>query len=558
MSKFGSLLKTQLNSRFGFSMIRYALKNDRKAIWKGLGIGLAILVALGQFVFMYTFLLTKMFEAAKILNAPQLIITLGAVGSGLLTLFLGVFYILGALFLAKDTEFLASLPIRQGSIFASKFIMVMIGEYPLVLFMMLPPVIIYGTGTGQGVLFYLVALLCMLLLPLAPLVVSSVLSLGLMRLVSRSRRRDLITIIGSIILTVAVMLGPNYLFARLPDPESGRDIFAEMLSDSNGLVAILGRLFPPSVWITRALSLTGGDAFINLVYLVLLSAAAFGLVYVIASFIYLRGASAHLEAGKKTGKTRIRYRRSSPVGVMFKIEWKTILRTPIYALNSLIIVFIGPVIMCMPLLGGNFAQDPDLKALFSLIENSSDSPLLILILAGVLTLFAMINPAVSSSISREGKSVWMLKNIPVAPASQVMGKFAAGYSISFISILATSVVMAVAFKVGWTAWIASLVISAAALVPICAFGLLVDLVKPKLNWTNAQEAIKQNMNVMLGMLIGLLFIAVYGVMGYALIKLTNSSLIIYSVFLAILAATAALSVSILRKTAATAFQKIEA
>lgn len=558
MSKFGSLLKTQLNARYGFSLAKYNMKNDKKALRKGIGIGLAILFAVGEFAFFYTFLMIKLFQAAQSLNTPQLIITMGTAVSGLFILFFGIFYIIGALFLAKDTELLSSLPLKQGSVFLSKFIQVIIGEYPFALFLILPPVIIYGIGAGKGLIYYLVALISIALIPLIPLVISSVLSLGLMRIVSRSRRRDLITIIGSIILLIAVFLGQNYFFAGLSGKESGTNMLKDLLSKSDGIVALSGKIFPPSVWITRALSLTGFDAFLNLLYLILASAVAFGFVYLIASFIYIRGATAQLETEKKMTKTRLKYSRTSPVRVLFMVEWKNILRTPIYALNSLVSIFIGPLIMCMPLFGGNLANDPDIKALFSLIRNNSDSPALILIIAGIMTLFAMINPAVCSTFSREGKGFWMLKNIPVEPAGQATGKFAAGYSISFLCVITTSIVMEFALKVSVTALLTSVIISTVALIPICALGMLVDLKKPKLNWGNPQEAIKQNMNVIFGMLIGLTFIAAFGLFGFGLIQLTRNPLIINTIILLALIGASILSLSVLRKSADKAYQRVDA
>lgn len=64
------------------------------------------------------------------MNAPQLVLTMAAISTGFIVLFFGIFYILSTLFLAKDTEFLASLPVRQGTVFISKFVLVLLGEYP--------------------------------------------------------------------------------------------------------------------------------------------------------------------------------------------------------------------------------------------------------------------------------------------------------------------------------------------------------------------------------------------------------------------------------------------
>jgi len=270
MSKFLSLLKLQINSRFGLSMARYNFRHNRKELWKTIGMALIIIFALGQFVFLYTYMMSKLHEAARLMNSPQLILTMGAAAGGLVILFFGIFYILGALFLARDTEFLASLPIRQSSVFLSKFILVLMGEYPIALFFMLPPVIIYGTGEQKGVLYYIMALVSVLLLPIVPLVLSSLLSLVLMHVVSRSRRRDLIIIIGSLVLFLALFAGQNFLFSRIPENSSEMELYLKILQSRDGLVEWSGRIFPPSVWITKALSHTGAEAIKNLGYLLLL------------------------------------------------------------------------------------------------------------------------------------------------------------------------------------------------------------------------------------------------------------------------------------------------
>ena len=130
MGNFFNLLKIQLNARYGFSMMRYSMKNDKKALWRGIGLGLVLLLALLEVMGLYVFFLIELYKAGEALGAPQFILTMATVAAGLLILFFGIFYILSTLFLAKDTELLASLPVSQGSIFTSKFMMVLIGEYP--------------------------------------------------------------------------------------------------------------------------------------------------------------------------------------------------------------------------------------------------------------------------------------------------------------------------------------------------------------------------------------------------------------------------------------------
>lgn len=556
MRKFFSLLKVQMNAQWGLSLARYSMKNDKKALLKGIGIALAMLLAIGQFVFMYSFLVSKVYEAAKVLKAQQLIITTGAMGAGMFTLFFGIFFILGALFLAKDTEMLSALPLRQESVFISKFIIVLLGEYPFVLFFMIPPVVIYGVGEGKGIFYYLTALLCMLLLPLIPLVISSLLSLGLMRLVSQSRRRDLITIIGSTVLLIGLFVGQFTLFSKIP--ENDPDFLVRLLQNSDGLVEFSGRMFPPSIWITRALSLSGVEAVKNFLYVLLLSLAALLLVYGIASRIYQRGATAQLETIKRTTGKRLEYKVASPVMATFKNEWRNLLRTPVFALNSLVVVFIGPLIMSMPLFGGNFAKDPDIQALYSIIYKYETSAYLPFVIAAILTLMSMMNPAISSTFSREGKAFWILKNIPVKPIKQVMGKLVAGYSMSFMASIATGVIVSFAFKISIGVIITSILISILALVSICVLGILIDLMRPKLKWGNPQEAIKQNLNVMLQMVAGFAFILVFGFLAFMLFTSGINASVVSAILIILLVLSGGASVFLLFKTSDRFFSRIEA
>ena len=556
MSKFISLLRLQVNARYGLSNALYNIKNDKKALWKSIGMGLIILIALAEVIGIYTFMMFQLYKSALIINTPQVVLTMAAVVSGIIVLIFGVFYILSTVFLAKDTELLASLPISQGNIFLSKFILVLLGEYPFAFFLMMPPVIIYGIGQKMGAIYYILAVICTLFIPLVPLVVSALLSLILMNIVSRSRHRDMITIIGSIILLVGIVLGQNYFLSRVP--ENQQEFLTGLLQSSNAIIEFMGRAFPPAIWITKILSGTVPEALINLVYLILISAAAFGLVYLLASFIYQRGATAQFETGISTGKTKLSYKSSSQILTIFKIEWLTLLRTPIYALNSLVMVFMAPLMMMLPMFGGNLANDPDIQFVYQLIENSELTSALVLIVAGLITLFALINPAVSSTFSREGKNYWILKNIPVKPEVQVYGKLLAGYSISFIAAILSASMAMLSFKISMVSTIMIVVLSTAALIPISAVGIYIDLIRPKLVWNNPQEAIKQNLNVVIAMLLGFVLVTIFGFIGYFLVVAGLSSFSVFGIMLAVILLVSYLSILFLKNAAEGAYRKIGA
>ena len=55
-------------------------------------------------------------------------------------------------------------------------------------------------------------------------------------------------------------------------------------------------------------------------------------------------------------------------------------------------------------------------------------------------------------------------------------------------------------------------------IPVTEMGMIIDITRPLLTWTNPQQAMKQNLNVLIGMGIGTLYV---GGIGYLTFKLIN-------------------------------------
>lgn len=296
----------------------------------------------------------------------------------------------------------------------------------------------------------------------------------------------------------------------------------------------------------------------NLGLLALVSLAAFALVYLLASLIYQRGATAQLETARsRPGSIKLGYHSSSQVIAIFKNEWRIILRSPVYALNSLVVIVMSPLLLIMPMFGGNFANDPDMKFLFDLINSGESRSELLLIVAGIITALALINPAISTTISREGANLWVIKNIPVNPETIIRGKLLAGYSISFIAAVLAALAVMLSLKLSPFLTFMIVVLSALALIPISAVSLLIDLIRPKLSWSSEQEAIKQNMNSLYGMLLGFLIISVLGVAAYLLNTLGLNVYAMFGIMLLILLTASYVSLKLLFREAGKGLYRLE-
>lgn len=555
MKPFFSLLRLQINSQFGLTALRYAFKSDRKMLWKVIGIGLIILVSVGQLVVYYTILLNMIYSASLPLNSPELILTLGAVAAGVITLVFGIIYILSTLFFAKDTELLSALPLPQSHIFTAKFALVLLMEYPSTLFLMLPPVLLFGIRSGAGVAYYLAALICILLLPLLPLLAASLVSLLVMKGISRIRHRNFLLTALGFLLVISIIAGQNLLIARIP-AENAQDFFAGVINGTRSLIDLVGRAFFPAILITRALVSPMPASLLYLLALLGISAAVLVLVWLLSSVVFQQGATAQLETAKTNRAAMIRYRHSSPVMTFFKLEWKNLLRVPVYALNSLLQIVLFPVLMLLPLFSGSL-NDPDLAMLYNFIKSEGQSSVLILVSAGILAFCSVMNTGVSTSFSREGKLFWVLKSVPVPASTQVAGKFLTGYSITFITIVLTALAMGFAFKLPPVLLTLGALLAMVFTTTPTALTLLIDLMRPKLAWNNPQEAIKQNLNAVLSMFVSIACIALFAGIAAIILFLGAGAALTYIVLLAASLAASYASVTVLLRSAQSRYERIE-
>jgi ABC-2 type transport system permease protein len=492
------LFAAQLRARLGISVIKYNIKTKKSYILKVMGFALLILLLGVEFIGGYSFLCYKFFGVTALINHPEIIISFAYVAAQVVTLIFGLFFILGIMFFAKDSEFLASLPVPQWQVFSSKFLMVYLYELILTLAITAPPVIIYGIGTNSGVLFYVKAFIVLIFLPFLPLAVASLLSLLLMGAVSRTKHRDAISIVAGLFFVVAIIVGQSIFTAQMPSTGISKSI-TNLLQSSDGFINLIGRFFPPSIWASLGVTSQSGSLF-NIAIFVLVSIAAFIVIVYVSSKIYYAGALSQLESAKSKHSSpnkRFSYETGSPMFAIFIREWKMLIRTPVYALNSLTTVIIGPLIVLLPAFGSKSSMDPLMKQLSGLSDSGHGMFVMFgLALAGVI--FAALNPAASTVYSREGKTFWISRTLPVTPQLQVTAKLLSVFSLSAATAILTIIAAAVCYGISAYLAFGAVVLSVIVSFALTAVNVIVDLLHPKLNWNSQQEAIKQNMNVLLG------------------------------------------------------------
>jgi len=565
LSRLATVIRAGLRSNFGLATLKHRLFKEKKDRWLVPLFGLA---AVGVLPTLYGIVL--LIKAAYLMLQPmgqeRAILTLGLLAGQLLILLFGIYYIISAFYFSRDLEMLIPLPLRPSEVMISKFAVIMINEYLTVAAVVLPVVITFGVMAKGRVGYWVNTVLVYAALPIIPLAIVSVLVVAMMRFINVSRKKDILILVGSIVL-IAASLFLQVGLGQSRGPQANPEAIAAFFTSPDSLLNRVGSKFPPSVWATKAVAGGfSGEGLANLALLLGVSLAFFAGIVVMSEKLFYRGLVGLGETtGKKRRLTRDEMSRRVSSGrragaAVFAREWRIMNRTPIFLLNGVLVVIIVPVIfVLMATMGsgkGGSGGGSDLSAILNTM--TSTNPLYVILAAALfMTICGSLNGTSSSTFSREGAQFWISRVIPVAPREQAAAKFLHSYLIAMLGVVTASVVAAIILHLKAVHLAAAAGLALVVGVLLTAVGMIIDLARPLLDWTNPQKAIKQNLNVLLALLadIGILTAAFFGVR--ALIRAKLAANVVMGVLFVGLAAFAALSYRILLKFADKRYPEIE-
>jgi ABC-2 type transport system permease protein len=497
MSKFITLTRVLLKingESFGKGSGKFKLKGIALMIFLILCFT-PLAVSLGAFV-------NTLYDMLSQIDQQGVILGLGFSMSCLVIFFLGIFYVIGTFYFSMDINYLLPLPFRPSEILSSKLVVVLVYEYLTQIVILAPIIIAYGVKDGAGIFYYIFGILVFLTIPVTPLVISSILVMIIMRFTNAAKNKDRFNMIGGII-AIFIGVGVNIFIQRtasnFTNPEDIQKLFME---GNNSLIGFATKLFPSAKLAAVALAENAlGRGFINLGLLIAITLSSLIIFIFVGESLYFKGVIGISEAAsnRKHLSSDELYKATEQNSVIkaYTIkELKVLFRTPAYFLNCVVINFFWPVILILPLVINQDSME-GLKMIKSFLNTPNYLPI---ILAGSSLLLAFVtgtNGVAATSISREGKSLFVNKFLPISYKDQIMAKVLSGIIISIIGMVALTFTLVIVAKpspllIILITIIGLLVISFANFV-----GILIDLFNPKLNWDNEQKAVKQNLNLLI-------------------------------------------------------------
>jgi ABC-2 type transport system permease protein len=447
-------------------------------------------------------------------HLQSLVVSLFLSTGSILVFLFGILYVISIFYYASDVEKLLPLPLKADEIIGAKLLVTAMYEYIYEIVLVAPPLMVYGIRSGAGPLYFLYSLLVLLLLPVVPICLASILSMLIMRFTRFARNKDRFSLFSGLlamVIALALVFGSQSLTSL-----SAGDLSGLLSRSAADIARLTSAAFPGVSFAAAALADATGWAAAGRIGLLILIAAAFlAVTMALSRLLYFKGVIGL--GSSMASRRRLTEREMADAGTGGHAFWtyvlkdlRVLVRTPIFFMNNVMMNFIWPVFILIPLLGNK--GDADLGAIVALLQSSLtiDSPAVPVILASVFAAACFIsgtNGIAESALSREGKLLYLMKILPMSYGKQIWAKLTAGILMSVVGTLLLVIVLAV--FVHLPLWFLLLILATlpGAVLTTNLAGIIFELYWPKLNWDNEQKAVKQNLNVLYGILLGIVLAA---------------------------------------------------
>jgi len=402
---------------------------------------------------------------------------LGFVGSVMMTQ--------NQLYQAKDNELLLSMPIKPSVILASRIVVLYIWAFLFSAINFIPAMLVY-IQYGVKAAAVLMMFVELLTIPFFSLTAAFLIAWLLQMITSRLKNKTLFNIIGVLLFSGVYMVFCTRIYS----------VTLMMVESSEAVLkAFKARLYP---FFMCGAAIATGDLLSVFMELVL-TLVPFAIAVWILSKTFIKIATTKAKVAKIAYK-REKLKASSLRKAVTMKELRRFASSSTYVVNGimgLLMMVAASVYIAI--------KSEYLFATIGQIFGSGLSDKYIM--AGVIVAVASLSTITEitvCSISLEGKNLWIIKTAPIPTRDILMGKLYAHLYIALPFSVISGIALNFCGHMDLFARIMAILMPVIVQVFTALFGLYINLLLPKLDWTNEAQAIKQS---------GAAFIVAFGGMG---------------------------------------------
>jgi len=500
-------------------------KNGIKEILLGLVLILALTpmaIGFGKFIFMA-------YDGLHAIGQEGVILGFGLSVVSVVIFFFGIFYAMGIFYFSMDVENLLPLPLKPWHIMGAKFTVVLIYEYLTEIIFFAPTLIAFGIKSSGGVLYYTYGVVIFLLLPIVPLVMASVINMIIMRFTNIAKNKDRFRLLGGII-AMSVGVGINIYIQRFSQNISQSSITEMFAKGNNSLLSLATQIFPSTKIAVNSLVNTSDiQGFINLILFVVIAVAALIIFIILGQVLYFKGVMGVSETtSKRKTLSNLELIKNTTQRSSLKVyvlkELKLLFRTPIYFINCVLMNFLWPIFLLIPVFSQN-GGGGQLKKLTELLQDGRSTGIVLGAFFAVMLFTSCSNSIATTAITREGKNLFILKYIPMKYKDQLMAKVLSAAVLGVAGMVVVIIIGIILIKLPLDLVVLMLLVGSVGILLTSFIGIFIDLNFPRLNWDTEQKAVKQNLNVIISMII---CIALGGLTIFLIIKFELTKWVVFA------------------------------
>lgn len=416
-----------------------------------------------------------------------LAVALGTFGS--------VFNTYAMLYLSKDNDLLLSLPIPPSKILITRMSLV----YGLSLLysgsVWIPCIVyawIFGTVTPAAVVFQV---LLLFIIALFVTVVTCVLGWAVALVATRIRNKSFIVVIVSL-----VFFGIYYYVSF-----NMVGMMEKLLMNAEAV----GRGIRVWANILYQLGMAADGSVSSMLIFTGATLVLFGVCFAVLSRSFLRIATRTQSGGKAAGKLSVK--AGSVRAALNGRELRRFTSSPVYMLNG----GLGVVFMLALAVIGVIKRDMLTQTISNLgamaPEIAGLVPLLVVLSVSFCAGMDIITPP---SVSLEGKNLWVVRSLPVSGKMVLRAKLGLGLRLNLLPAAVSAVILSWCIGLGAVQTVLCVLLVEAMAWFFSAFGLVIGVLRPDLQWTSESVPIKQSMNVMIAVLLAFVLPLLVAGLGY--------------------------------------------
>lgn len=450
----------------------------------------------------------------------------------------GLFSILGHMYFSKDNEFLSSLPVKSSTIFLSKLSIVYLTELFISVIILLPSLITIGISAIRfdgaiNSLYYIMIPITILLSPVFPLLLVSIVSIPMMYIVTFFKKRS--TLAGMVGIFIFASFMALYFYFATSTSSSGQlspEAIVQQLSNS---INTMYKIFIFNAPISMVMQ--NCNTLVNLLIYFVSIISIVGLTLILAQHMYHRALTVLLETNNNENSKIKDFSEIESINkAIIKRDLKSSIREPGLAFNLFMGTILSPIVLSFianmfSSSNANEGQD-DMGAINNMLSGEYASFIIVsIIICYLLMILCSTNFIALIGISREGDKFYINKYLPIDYKKLMNSKIILSCIVSFVGVL-LSCIATVIFIDGFGI-LDGLFMFISLFILACGFnylGLYRDLKNPKLQWNTIQEITKRNFNTIIPMLLGMVLGFIEVIFSILLVKL-QTPIIVCWIFL---------------------------